>query len=375
MDNPFEIFTYQGPDYFCDRETELEELIDAFVNRRNIVIASPRKLGKTNLIHHVHHYLGKRKDVICIYIDVMDTSSDQEFVNAFITGVLNSLADNEGIIKKFSETFKRFSPEVSFDPLTNLPKFRVHISTPEEYKYSFDAVMKLLVSRKEKIQIAIDEFQQIEQYKEKSRIDATLRSYFPIAKNLHFIFSGSEAHLLNTLFRDYSRPLFSSTGWMNLGFIGYDLYHKFIEKNFSDSEIDIEDQDIYEILKWTDGHTFYTQYLCNMIYLYAKKGHHNLIDMCKARCLKEFESSFRMYRSSLPSVQFNTLKAIAQENGASEITSRDFLSKYGLSASSSRRSVEALIDKQFVREELKEDKSHYLINDIFLKRWLQTKYS
>jgi len=370
--NPFETYTYLGPKYFCDREEELEELIDSFDHRRNMVIASPRKLGKTNLIHHLHHALSARKNTICIYIDIMYTSSDEEFINTFITGALNAISSKEDVIQKFSSVFKNLQPEVGFDPITNLPKFKINIKTPEEYHHSFDSIMRLLFERKENIQIAIDEFQQIENYDQKTKMDALIRSYFPKAKNLHFIFSGSEAHLLNTLFKTHARPMFSSTGWMNLGLIGYDEYFRFITKHFNESDIKVTDQEVYDILKWTEGHTFYTHYLCNLIFLYGNKGYSNLIDLCKSKCLKEFESSYYMYKRTLTTVQYNVLKAIAKENGVKELTSKNFLSKYNLSASSAKRSVDSLIEKQFIREHYQEDKVTYVINDIFFKKWLQT---
>ena len=369
--NPFEIFTYKGPEYFCDREEELEVLIDAFDNRRNIVLAAPRKLGKTNLIYHLHHHLSKRKNTICIYMDVLFTASDEEFINSFITSVLNALSGKENIISKFSELFKNARPEVGFDPITNLPNFKINISTPEEYRHSFDSIMNLLLARKETIQIAIDEFQQIENYNQPSKIDALIRSYFPKAKNLHFIFSGSEAHLLNTLFRNHAKPLFSSTGWVELGLIGYDEYFQFIDRHFKANDINVKDQEIYEILKWTDGHTFYTHYLCNLIFLYGNKGYSNLVDYCKDKCLKENQSSFFMYKRGLTTVQYEVLKAIAKENGVQSLTSKGFLSKYNLSATSAKRSTDTLLEKQFIRESYNEDVVTYIVNDIFLKRWIQ----
>ena len=43
--NPFLITGYQGPEYFCDRETET--IVPALKNGRNITLISPRRMGKT----------------------------------------------------------------------------------------------------------------------------------------------------------------------------------------------------------------------------------------------------------------------------------------------------------------------------------------
>jgi len=89
--NPFELFSYQGPEYFCDREEEVERLSSSFKNRRYVVLSSMRRLGKTSLIHHWHRALSQEKNVIPIYLDVMDTASDNGFVNKFISAAINAL--------------------------------------------------------------------------------------------------------------------------------------------------------------------------------------------------------------------------------------------------------------------------------------------
>ena len=48
--NPFIYEGYEGPEYFCDRAEETEELISNLRNGRNTTLVSPRKIGKTGLI-------------------------------------------------------------------------------------------------------------------------------------------------------------------------------------------------------------------------------------------------------------------------------------------------------------------------------------
>ena len=50
--NPFIYEGYEGPDYFCDRTEETENVISDLQNGRNVTLVSPRKIGKTGLILH-----------------------------------------------------------------------------------------------------------------------------------------------------------------------------------------------------------------------------------------------------------------------------------------------------------------------------------
>jgi AAA+ ATPase superfamily predicted ATPase len=52
MNNPFVTKGYVGPDYFCDRVKETENLVKLLTNDNNMALISPRRLGKTDLIRH-----------------------------------------------------------------------------------------------------------------------------------------------------------------------------------------------------------------------------------------------------------------------------------------------------------------------------------
>ena len=75
--NPFELFSYQGPKYFCDREDDVVKLNEAFQNRRNTVLSSMRRLGKTNLIMHWHHQLSKIKNKLLLFC-FYNTSTEKQ---------------------------------------------------------------------------------------------------------------------------------------------------------------------------------------------------------------------------------------------------------------------------------------------------------
>jgi AAA+ ATPase superfamily predicted ATPase len=65
IQNPFLLFGYEGPNYFCDRQIETDKIVEAMENGRNLTLISPRRMGKSGLIHNAFYYLSKKPDTMC----------------------------------------------------------------------------------------------------------------------------------------------------------------------------------------------------------------------------------------------------------------------------------------------------------------------
>ena len=52
--NPFVVSGKIAPEYFCDRVKESEQLIASIDNGRNLVLISPRRMGKTGLVYNCY---------------------------------------------------------------------------------------------------------------------------------------------------------------------------------------------------------------------------------------------------------------------------------------------------------------------------------
>ena len=55
--NPFLVYGYAGPEYFCDRKEDTQKMISALQNGRNITLMCPRRMGKTGLIMTAIHQI------------------------------------------------------------------------------------------------------------------------------------------------------------------------------------------------------------------------------------------------------------------------------------------------------------------------------
>ena len=371
-ENPFHLKGYHGSALFCNREKETSTLIENVKNGINTTLFSIRRMGKTGLIHHVFNKLGKDKNRKCIYVDIYATQSLAEFTNYLASAILHAFPEKDSIGKKFINLIKGFNPVITYDGLTGVPEITLTYAQPRQYEYSLNGLFEFLEKQNKQIVIAIDEFQQITSYPEKNT-EALLRTIIQRLQNVVFIFSGSQKHILLEMFNSAKRPFFSSTTPLHLGAIPEEIYASFILKLFSNRKKKIDKESIEFILDWTRVHTYYTQALCNKIYV-QNSGVIDINDVYVAcdSILKEQENVFFQYRNLLTAPQWKLLKAVAKEGIVNQPTGSTFIGKYNLgNPASVKRSLEALVSKEMVFREDSNNGSHYQVYDCFLSRWLE----
>lgn len=379
MNNPFPINKYLGPAHFCDRVEETKTLTQAMEALRSVTLFSDRRLGKTGLIHHVLHLLENRRKnaFITVYIDIYDTQSEADFIQKLISAVVMAIEKKEAnVFKTAQKYFARLKPTLSFDPITNMPELSVEVVDDKEVSQSLSLLFNYINSQKQKVVIAIDEFQQVLYYTSTGLV-ARLRAYMQEIDNLVFIFSGSKKHMLFNMFTSAKEPLYHTTQMLPLGKIENLAYKKFIIQKLKEQDILIDNEAVDEILNWTFTYTYYTHVLCSRLFD-AQIQHIKISDVLEmeAKILNELDQVYYNYKVLLTKVQWSLLKAIGREEELRKPTSTPFLKQYNLGAASTvQRALESLIDSEMVLQRMDEDgQKIYKVYDVFLLRWIQHKY-
>jgi uncharacterized protein len=369
ISNPFILSGYISKEYFCDRERETAKIVDAIQNNRNITLFSQRRVGKTSLIHHVFNTLKLDKNNKCIYLDILASTSLNEFINVFGNSVINTIESKpEKFFKKVKDLFSNLRPVISIDSLTGSPSFQLTIDSKHEAEKSIEGIFNYLKSQKKRIVIAIDEFQQVAQYPEKN-VEALLRTNIQKLTNTVFLFSGSKKHLLLSIFEDKNRPFYKSTQLIELDKIEKQVYSDFIINHFSKSDKKISKQQCDQVLEWTNIQTFYVQYICNRIFgKNIKQISESMINETLIEILKEQEITFINYRNLLTDYQWKIIRAIAAEGQVKSVLSKNFITKHKLNTPSS---VKTAVDSLIAKEILVNDNSGYYVQDILFQRWLE----
>jgi len=374
-ENPFIIKGYNGKEYFCDRERELEKLLSNAKNNIDTTLISPRRFGKTGLIHRFFDELQGFDDFETIYVDIYPARSLSDFIHLLAEAILKKFPEKSTIGGKFIEFIKGFRPLIGYDAVSGEPQIQISYQTTQEKEYSLQNLLQFIDNQDKKIVLAVDEFQQITDFPEKN-IEALLRTYTQQLQNIRFVYCGSKKTIMIDLFSNAKRPFYSSTQFLMIDKIDETSYLTFIRQCFNQNSIDIDDDALSFILFWSKRHTFYTQCLCNKIFSAAKER--VILTDVKNACndlLKTNEAIFFQYRQLLTPAQWNFLIAIAKENEVKQLTAQNFISKYNIGTpANARRISKSLIDKELILETVGKKEKNYQVYDVFLSRWLESEY-
>lgn len=368
LNNPFVIYGYKGAEYFCDRKTETETIMRALHNERNMVLISPRRLGKTGLIHHALTQITEAEpETKCFYMDINATRNLQQFVQQFAKTVIGKLdTPSQSVFRKITTFFSSYKPTLSLDELTGTPTFSITISNDQKEE-PLRHILEYLKESGKRIYIAIDEFQQIAEYPEKGT-EALLRSYIQFIPNVVFIFAGSKQHIMAEMFTSAKRPFYQSSQMLLLSEINMTEYHKFANSLMAAKNLHISEETFSYLYNMVDGQTWYVQHILNRLYEYGGEFDNTIIDNIVTELVNEQEVAFYNYYSSLTYNQALLLSAIAREKAVDAILSHDFIVKHNLPASSSvSLALKALLNREYIYNH----NGRYIVYDRFFAIWLR----
>ena len=368
--NPFVASGRIPAELFCDRKEESKRLILSLTNGANVVLMSPRRVGKTQLIYHCFDKSEIKDHYITIFVDILRTSSLQEFTYEFGKAVFNTLASKGQKMQKLAiATMKSLMGNITIDPATMLPTFGLAIGNIQNPAYSLEEIFRTLELAGKKCIVAIDEFQQITNYPEKN-IEAVLRTHIQALSNTQFIFAGSERQFLEEMFQESSRPFYNSADIQSLDIIEEEKYCEFVQYHFNEHNKQILSETISYVYHLFEGNTFYNQKTFREAFAQTAQDDvcsQEMVDGSINLMIKEAEYLYseKLSRLSLP--QKELLYAIANEGHAQKITSGAFIRKHQLSSTSSvQQAIKKLLSFGLVSTSLGE----YFIADQLMYLWL-----
>jgi len=348
---------------FCNREVERARFNDNFEKIHHTLLISPRRYGKTSLALKVI----EESDLSFVVVDffvVPETQTVERYILEGIAGLINKVVSKpELALQAAKEVLKNVHVKLDLSKIgISLEFSSPSKNTPKTILESLKGLEKLLAMHKQKAIFLMDEFQQIGQVKHSSSIEGAIRHVAQQSKHLIFIFSGSNRHLLSSMFDDRARPLYMLCDRINLKRISKESYTPYLNKAAKEKwNAELNEKVINAIIRITERHPYYLNVLCSRLWSRQIPPMVENIQKEWEDYTKEEKSRIGYDLNRFSVNQKKILIAIAKDNSEA-LTSQSFLSEYGLSGAGALQALRKLEAEDYVFKT--EDNKYYLVDPL-----------
>ena len=372
--NPFVVTGKIEKEYFCDRVVESKAIEKAISNGNNLVLISPRRMGKTGLVRYCYDFEFDKDEYYTFFIDILHTTSLQEFTYLLGRKIYETvLPKSKKMMTAFIHTLKSISGQFGFDPISNTPTFDLSLGDIVRPELTLEEIFYYLEHADRPCIVTIDEFQQITKYPEKN-VEALLRTHIQNMGNCQFIFAGSEYHIMQEMFLSAAHPFYNSSDILELKPIEEQVYSDFVASWMQRYYRSIEPELVSKVYQLFRGNTYGMQRTFNEVFALMNDGEtctQEVVLQAINNIVDSKEPLFQEMLSNIPEKQKPLLYAIASDGEVEKITSAAFIRKHKLaSASAIQYAARQLMSNGMIT------KLHgkFSLNEQFFDIWINRMY-
>jgi len=212
MPNPFRLEVLGEGDPFCDRREETQELLRCARSTQNVVLASPRRYGKTSLCRKVQKMLND-EGVLCFAFDFSGVDGVAEIARRLARDMLKALHGRESLLakgKRWLNALTAFRPVLTFDPTGEAGISVTRANEAENprtlLEQTLEDLARIVEAKEWPCHVVMDEFQDLTKLPESQVVEGIVRRTIQ-GVPASFVFSGSRRSLLLDMFSDQKRFL------------------------------------------------------------------------------------------------------------------------------------------------------------------------
>ena len=369
------VFGVPVTDYnFTGREEESRRLLADFNGGINVILMSPRRIGKTSLVKHVLEKVDKG-NILVVYMDIFGCKTEYEIYNKFAEAVLEQTANkSDKWLEEAKDFLYRLPPKISFSP-DPTSEFGISLGitpkthTPEQI---LSLPQKIAERKGKHILVCIDEFQQVGELANSKQVQARMRGVWQLQQSVSYCLFGSKHHLMGSIFLNRSMPFFQFGDLINLQKIPQNTWVKYIVKHFEEGNRTISDTLANKICEFVDCYSSYVQQLSWIIYSQTPENS-NVSDKQVAEGCNDLlavnDALFMQQIEPLSEYQMNFIRAIAS-NVHTDFTLEKVRTEYHLgSYSNITRLTSALLKLDIIEKR----RDGIFLTDPVFEKWFRKK--
>lgn len=363
MMNPFKFGGLVTGDDFADRESEMSSMLREMRSGINIVLYSPRRMGKSSLLAELMRR--HNKEFLFVYVDLYGVSTKTRLVEAFMSAVVKSAYGTvRRITEGIREVIKGSRLRLVIDD-KGVPGVEFSVGEPSdpEIQDMLDIPEQIATKNGKRIVIVFDEFQEIASLDGVALLKA-MRSRMQAHKHVSYVFAGSKRHLLLSIFEEREGAFFNSARPMELGPIPTAEFEKFIVARFASAGGRIDPESARAVVRASGGNTYYAQQIAHELFnISTRPKWPTDFESALAAALAHQSPAYYFLWDSIKSVdQRRYLVAVAFEGKTTYKSG--LIARYGLKSASNVQKALKHLDARGITE-------HGLIVDPMFALWLK----
>ncbi|RLD41299.1 MAG: ATPase [Bacteroidetes bacterium] len=269
MRNPFVFGHLSSTENFVNRTKDIDKLHQNIDNQIHTILLSPRRWGKSSLVRVLEDKIGKSKKTVFCHLDMFNSSSEMDFYQSFSKEILKKTHNTSNdFFESINIFFKNLAPEVSFKA-GNLAELSLKFDK-EKTENSFVEILNLPeeIAKKKKIKIVvcIDEFQNLDKFKDPLLFQQRLRASWQHHQNVVYILYGSKRSMLSSIFESQSMPFYRFGDVLYLQKIDTSHWLKFIQSRFKKTNKKIHKKYTLRLIDEMENHSYYVQQLAYTVW-------------------------------------------------------------------------------------------------------------
>lgn len=360
---------------FCNRVMERKQLKTNIERNKHTIVISPRRYGKSSLV------LFSMNEAAFPYerVDLFVAVSSKTIEDQILKGVKNLISKVTTAPEQAVSFITHYIKKLKSKWIVGTDGINLELIPDKDVEPAINIMESLLIledilAKKKKAAVFfIDEFQEIGVLANDTGITGAIRHVAQECENIRFVFSGSNRHILATMFDDRTSPLYMLCDRITLERISANDYTQYLDKVAMETWKKKLDQTVMdEIFRLTERHPYYMNVLCDKLWVYHAENVPciGLVNTVWSDYILQEESKIAKELSLLSTSQKKILIAVAQ-GIYTDLTSKDNLNKFNLTSAAIVKSLKLLEEHDYLN---KNKTGTYYIVDPLIKSSLQLFY-
>ncbi|HLG70202.1 MAG TPA: AAA family ATPase [Chloroflexota bacterium] len=261
-------------DDLVGREPVLRDIISNIRSGRSVLLAAPRRLGKTSVAQEALRRLSDAGATVAS-IDFLRITSRRALADRLIEQLLaHSHSIRDRLVRRagraVGQQLRHLKPHWALAQL----EFGISFEDEDEeslLEKAFQLAPKLAEKDKSHVVILMDEFQEAGSNLGRE-IYGLLRSYFQEQPDVQQIFLGSQESMLRSLFNRPNAPLLRHAVEVPLPPIAPEAWRSYLARKFAEASEHLKPVLIPQILEATGGHPADTMEVCRQLSILDESG-------------------------------------------------------------------------------------------------------